>query len=326
MNKLSAAFHSLIAVGLGELLFDVVDESFHLGGAPANFAWHCRNLGLKAYAVAAVGDDDLGKSAISQLGSLADFVNVVDAKAQDSTFNTGCVRAHIDDEGIASYSFDEECAFDRLCLNDKQLELARECDLVCFGTLCQRHEMAREAIYHFLSHAKKALKIFDVNLRGNFYSADIIKKSLGYCDIVKLSAEELIPVCSMVFDNEEMPPIKPLSFQDLSQKASSLFEFLREQYDVSGIILTCGAEGSEVRYKGKCSQMTPPKIKLKDTIGAGDSFDAAFGAALVSGASFDEAHALANDVSAYVCSKAGAMVSLDPSFKKRLAALSYSQN
>ncbi len=303
----------LTAAGLGEVLFDVVDDSYHLGGAPANFAWHCAELGLDAYAVAAVGDDALGARAISKLGSLGDYINVAAASGQDGSFATGCVRADIDDKGIASYSFDEDCAFDHLILNDRQLELAGSCDLVCFGTLCQRHCVSRASIYSFLAHAEQALKIFDVNLRGDFFSSEIIKCSLDYCNILKLSSDELTAVCSL---------LDIAILQDPSSQARALYESLRQKYKILGLILTRGADGSEVFFKDEHSCMRPPKVDLADTIGAGDSFDAAFGAAIISGADLDDAHALANEVSAFVCSKYGAQICLNPCFQDRLQAIS----
>ena len=301
----------LTAVGLGEVLFDVVDDSCHLGGAPANFAWHCAELGLDAYAVAAVGDDALGARAISQLGSLGDYINV--ARGLDESLTTGCVRADIDDKGIASYSFDEDCAFDHLILNERQLELAGSCDLVCFGTLCQRHSISRASICSFLAHAENALKIFDVNLRGEFFSSEIIKRSLDYCNILKVSTEELNTVCRL---------LDIAMLQDPSSQAGALYEFLRQRYKVSGLILTRGADGSDVFFKGEHSSMRPPEVVLADTIGAGDSFDAAFGAAIISGADLNDAHALANEVSAFVCSKYGAQICLNPCFQDRLQAIS----
>ncbi len=304
----------MTAVGLGELLFDVVDNTYHLGGAPANFAWHCAQLELNAYAVAAVGQDPLGKKALSMLGHLADYAGYV-ASENGRIFATGCVKAQLDSAGRASYSFDEDCAFDHLKLSDTQLRLADNCDLVCFGTLCQRHQISRSSIYTFLSHAKKALKIFDVNLRGSYYSKEIIKTSLSYCNLLKVSDEELTTVCSML-DLKIVP--------EPSLQASILFDFVRDNYDLAGLILTKGSEGSEVFYKNEHSKMTPPEVDLSDTIGAGDSFDAAMGVALIRGATLADAHAFANEVSAFVCSKAGAMVTLDPIFVQRLKSIAAS--
>ena len=56
--------------------------------------------------------------------------------------------------------------------------------------------------------------------------------------------------------------------------------------------------------------MKTPKVDVADTVGAGDSFTAAFISALLQGKSVEEAHRLAVKVSAYVCTQKGAMIQL----------------
>ena len=298
----------MIAVGLGEVLFDVVKGQYCLGGAPANFAFHCKELGIRSYAIASVGQDSLGDLAIKKLGPIADFIS----KAQPP-FATGCVHANIDELGHATYIFDDDCAFDHLILDEKQLELAKDCTLISFGTLCQRHTQSRKAIYEFLNAASGALKIFDVNLRADFYSQELITASLKYCDLLKVSDEELPVICSML---SIKAPSK--NEQELGDLLHQLYTTLSLNFGVQGVALTRGEMGSEIYFKGELSKMKAPVIEVSDTIGAGDSFGAALGCALVSGASLQQAHAIATAVSAYVCTKAGAMVPLPPELSKAL--------
>ena len=79
------------------------------------------------------------------------------------------------------------------------------------------------------------------------------------------------------------------------------------KYNLDALILTCGVNGSYVFTPGNVSFVETPKVEVADTVGAGDSFTAAFTAAILRGKSIPEAHQLAVNVSAYVCTQAGAM-------------------
>lgn len=273
-----------LAVGLGEVLFDVVDGKANLGGAPANFAYHCAQANLKAIAVAAVGPDDLGARAIQELGSLAQGIFT-------TSYKTGTVQALIDKEGKATYKFDEDCAFDHLSLTDAHKKIAKESSLVCFGTLCQRAKTSREAICEFLSLAHDALRIFDVNLRGHYYSQEIVLSSLSFCDMLKLNEDELPIICKML---------------ECDTSCNVLYEKLTKKYGLQGLIYTKGSHGSEI-FLGEEHSISPSyNVKVVDTIGAGDSFTATFGASLLKGQSLAQAHSNANKVAAFVCTKRGA--------------------
>ena len=289
------------AVGLGDVLFDVVDHHAILGGAPCNFAAHCTQAGLDAYAVAAVGNDDLGDEALRLLGNMG-------AAIVRCGYKTGTVEASIDGEGKAHYVFDEDCAFDHLQLTQKHKKLAGMCSLLCFGTLCQRAEQSRNSIREFLSLAKDALRIFDVNLRGNYYSKELLLSSFPFCDVVKLSEDELPFLCET-------------AGCELSAKA--LYDFLVRKFGITGLIYTAGSLGSDIYWGEEHSSYPAHQIKIADTIGAGDSFTAAFAAALVSGRSVSCAHAIASRVAAYVCTCRGAVPQWTPELKALFADVTY---
>ena len=284
----------IVAAGLGELLFDVVSGKYHLGGAPGNFAWHCAELGAKAGVVGAVGKDPLGDEACKLLGSLAFAVT-------RSDYPTGTVKANIGSDGSASYVFDDECAFDHLQLNDKTLFLAKQCNLLCFGTLAQRLPGSRHSIHTFLSKACNALKIFDVNLRGNYFSKEVIEQSLGFTDLLKVSIDEL-QIMAELFEFGNDP--------------ATFFKDLRKRFPIQCLAVTSGAQGSLVFWQDKCSKKPALDVKVRDTIGAGDSFDAALGMGLVSGLDLVDAHRLAVEVSSYVCTVSGAMPRLPQKLKQ----------
>lgn len=280
-----------LAVGLGEVLFDVIEGKPHLGGAPTNFAWHCHELGLRAAAVSAVGEDPLGDEAIRLLAD-AELAEGIERVA----YPTGRVDVTVDEKGCPRYEFLEDTAYDHLPLSARQLEIARTAGIVCFGTLCQRTASGRAAVNAFLDAVSpKALKIFDVNLRQDYYSVEVIAEGLKRCDILKLNDDEL----------EIMPDLLCLPHDP-----GAFYGELRSHYGVNGMALTGGGLGSTVYWGGEVSSLDSLRVKVADTVGAGDSFTAALAAGLTQGLPLADAHRLAVKVSAHVCTASGAMVHL----------------
>lgn len=280
-----------LAVGLGEVLFDVIEGKPHLGGAPANFAWHCHELGLRAAAVSAVGEDPLGDEAIRLLAD-AELAEGIERIA----YPTGRVDVTVDEKGCPRYEFLEDTAYDHLPLSARQLEIARTADIVCFGTLCQRTASGRAAVNAFLDAVSpKALKIFDVNLRKDYWSYGLIEEGIKRCDILKLNEDEF----------EYLPDVLVSSYYP-----DELYDEIRARYGLRGMVLTNGGLGSTVYWGDYVSSLDSLHVKVADTVGAGDSFIAALAAGLTQGLPLADAHRLAVEVSARVCSASGAMVHL----------------
>jgi fructokinase len=172
-------------------------------------------------------------------------------------------------------------------------ELALDCSAVCFGTLAQRCEASRAAIHRFLELVpKNAYKIFDVNLRQNFYSKEIISQSLQSCNVLKMNEEEVAEI-ARIFGFAEMPE-------------QEICLHLLETYDLKFVVETKGEIGSYVFAKGETSYLEAPKVPVADTIGAGDAWAGAFAAALLKGEHTRNAHLLAVKVAAEVCMQHGA--------------------
>ncbi|MBQ7739111.1 MAG: carbohydrate kinase, partial [Desulfovibrionaceae bacterium] len=174
--------------GIGEVLFDVFPYSKKLGGAPANFAYHCSQLGFPSMIVSAVGNDKNGEMARSILA-----LNYMPALLPIVNFPTGAVNIEIDRHGVPSYSFLSDTAYDHIPISDYLLDAARMTNVACFGTLAQRSEESHKTIMTFLNLMPEGerIRLFDVNLRGDFYSSEIIKECLEHCDVLKCNAEEL---------------------------------------------------------------------------------------------------------------------------------------
>ena len=287
-----------IIVGLGEALWDCLPEGKKIGGAPANFAYHASQFGYDAYAVSAVGDDELGKE------TLAEF----DAKGlkyemPQVSFPTGTVQVRLDDSGIPTYDIKEGVAWDNIPFTPRLEEMARNCRAVCFGSLAQRNEASRSTIYKFLDATPDdCLRIFDINLRQNFYTKEIICESLKRCNVLKINDEELV-IIGRLFGYPGM---------DFENKCWLILG----KYDLDMLVLTCGVNGSYVFSKGAMSYLETPKVEVADTVGAGDSFTGSFVASILSGKPIAEAHRIGVNVSAYVCTQKGAMPVIPEKLKK----------
>lgn len=287
-----------IVVGMGEALWDVLPEGKKIGGAPANFAYHVSQFGLPSCVVSAIGDDALGKEIIENFTSKG-----LDQLIAEVPYPTGTVQVEIDQTGIPLYDIKENVAWDNIPYTEHLDALAKRTKAVCFGSLAQRNVVSRNTINHFLDTMPKdddSLIVFDVNLRQGFYNKEILCKSMQNCNILKINDEELITVSRMF----GYPGI------DLQDKCWILLG----KYNLKMLILTCGINGSYVFTPGNVSFQPTPKVEVADTVGAGDSFTAAFIASILKGKSVTEAHTIAVKTSAYVCTQKGAMPILPPEY------------
>ena len=291
-----------IIVGMGEALWDVLPEGKKIGGAPANFAYHVSQFGFDSRVVSAVGNDELGDEILEifrekQLKHQLERVN----------YPTGTVQVTLDNGGVPCYDIKEGVAWDNIPFTDDLKRLALSTRAVCFGSLAQRDEVSRATINRFLDtmpDMEGQLKIFDINLRQNFYTKEVLRESFRKCNVLKINDEELI-IISRMFG---YPGI------DLQDKCWILLA----KYNLKMLILTCGTNGSYVFTPGTVSFQETPKVPVADTVGAGDSFTAAFCSSVLKGQSIPEAHRLAVEVSAYVCTQSGAMPVLPEALRNRL--------
>lgn len=278
-----------IIIGIGELLWDMLPSGKKAGGAPVNFAYHAFGSGAESYAISAVGNDLLGDEIMKEIEKIG-----IQHLVERVDYPTGTVRVDLKD-GNPNYKIIENVAWDHMPLTEGMMELAGKTDAICFGTLAQRSEESRNAIQTMLSLVPlSAYRIFDINLRQHFYSRKIIIDSLNQCNVFKINKEELVIV-------EEMFDV-PAS----DEKASC--KWFMEKFDLKFMILTAGADYSLIVTPESDSLIRTPRVKVVDTVGAGDAFTGAFISAILSGKSFKEAHRFAVDRSASVCTHAGAWV------------------
>ncbi len=280
-----------IVVGMGEALWDVLPEGKKIGGAPANFAYHVSQLGLPSCVVSAVGDDALGNEIIDNFTDKG-----LNQLIEKVPYPTGTVQVEIDQAGVPQYEIKENVAWDNIPYTEHLEALAKKTRAVCFGSLAQRNVVSRTTINQFLDAMPKGddnLVVFDVNLRQGFYNKEILCNSMERCNILKINDEELVTVSRMF----GYPGI------DLQDKCWILLG----KYNLKMLILTCGINGSYVFTPGNVSFQPTPKVEVADTVGAGDSFTAAFIVSVLKGKTVAEAHTLAVKTSAFVCTQNGAM-------------------
>ena len=280
-----------LVVGLGEALWDVLPEGKKLGGAPANFAYHAGQfLGQEnTLAISALGEDKLAEETIESLEE-----HGLRYLMPRVPYPTGTVQVQLDEQGIPTYDIRENVAWDNIPFTPEIEEVARQCRAVCFGSLAQRNVVSRENIHRFLDATPKdCMKIFDNNLRQNFYTREVIQESMQRCNILKINDEELVTIGRMF----GYPGL------DIENKCWLILG----KYNLDMLVLTCGTNGSYVFAPGQMFFRETPKVQVADTVGAGDSFTGAFCSAILTGKSISEAHKLAVEVSAYVCTQNGAM-------------------
>jgi fructokinase len=281
-------------IGIGEILWDEFPGSKRLGGAPANFAFHAGQLGGRGMIISSIGDDLPGR----EIQALLDEHQTTYLLPVDPHHPTGRVSVTTDAKGSPKYLIHENSSWDFLSFEPAFLEAAGHADVVCFGTLAQRHPVSGHTIREFIRATKQnCLKILDVNLRQHYYSKKILSDLLDLTDILKLNQEELDILRTMFTGT-----------MSLSKGDETVcLEELIQLFDLDMIALTRGKNGSRLfvdRQRDSVYSSNP--VKVVDTVGAGDSFSAVVALGALKGFSLDRINRLANTVAAFVCSQKGA--------------------
>jgi fructokinase len=274
--------------GIGEVLWDQLPKGDVLGGAPLNVAYHASQLGAESYIISAVGSDKLGNEILSRLSTKR--INLFISRV---AYPTGTVKVTLNESGVPDFNITNDVAWDYIELTPESSKIASQLDAVCFGSLAQRNKVSHNAILNFLNLVpENALKIFDINLRQNFYNKQLINESLTFSNILKINDEELL-ILSELFG--------------MKGDEEHLCRKLLDTNKLDLVAYTCGANGSYLFSKDEKSYIKTPVVKVKDTVGAGDSFTAALMVSLLNGYKLSECHALADDIAAFVCENDGAM-------------------
>jgi len=278
-------------VGLGEVLWDLLPERTCLGGAPANFAYITTLMGDQGIVASRVGEDSRGLEALRRMEELGLDIDHVET---DREHPTGTVKVELDGKGVARFEIAHPVAWDFLQWTPDWQRLAENVDAVCFGSLAQRSEESRATVRNFLRATPPAtLKVFDVNLRQTYYSAEVLAESMKLADIVKLNDDELPKIMSLA----------KIPHKDDVSSAQRLIS----TYDLKLLCLTRGGRGSLLVRNGDASEHPGFRVPVADTVGSGDAFTAGLVHEYLQGASLDLMNEVANLVGAWVTSEVGAM-------------------
>jgi fructokinase len=292
--------HEQIVIGLGELLWDCFADSRRPGGAPANVAFHARQLGHRGVVCSRVGTDELGDELLAHLGDHGLEAGYIQ---RDADHPTGTVTVDTTDPGHPSFVIHDQVAWDYLCFDDNLEGLMANASAVCFGTLAQRRPSTRDTIHRCLRAVREALIVYDVNLRQSWYDREWIERSLDASAIVKLNADE-VDVLADVLDVESSSP-------------EAFCDALRARYRVEIVCITRAERGCLLSGPRETVDVPGVNVEVADAVGAGDAFTAALISALLRGWRLATAAQFANEVGALVASRPGAM----PSLRDEFAAL-----
>jgi fructokinase len=292
---------SFNAVGLGEALFDIFPTGKKLGGAPVNFAYHLKSLGIESYPVSAVGKDETGRELIHTIQSKLLSTKYIQVNTE---YPTGIIKVELAEHGIPNYNIYHNVAWDNIEMNDELVNLARKCNVVCFGTLAQRSEVSKQTIISFIENVSvNCIRVYDINLRQNYYSSEIIDNNLQLATVLKLNDHELSIVA----------PI----FGYLGS-IESILSNLISNFGLKLIALTKGSEGSTLVSLDNKSTMKPETISVIDTVGAGDAFTAGLVYGMLMDFESDKSHSIANKLASFVCSKKGATPTLEEALLEQI--------
>ena len=282
-----------LILGIGEIVWDCLPAGKKLGGAPVNFSYYAGRLGAESYAVSAVGKDELGKETLKSCRSFGLDTRFI----EQNELPTSRVLVKLDSSGVPQYEILEGVAWDALDASEEVLAAVSHADAICWGSLAGRTERSFKAISTMIASAPQTcMKVFDINLRQHYYSREKIELSLLAASALKLNEDEL-PVLSGLFNLPD-------------NSADALYR-IAERWGLDYVIYTCGAAFSEIYCRqGLISHIDTPKVKVADTVGAGDSFTAAFITSILLGKTTREAHEMAVSLAAKVCSSSGAIVEI----------------
>ncbi len=302
-------------LGIGELLWDALPDGKRLGGAPANFAVMAGRLGNRAAILSRIGRDNFGRQAIERLEPMpveTSFLQV------DPARTTG--RVTVSFEGHEPhYTIHQPAAWDFLELSDEWIQLIERADAICFGTLAQRDPKSRQTIQTLVAQTSAAcIRVFDVNLRAPFYSAEVIQESLDLASVVKMNDAEVPLVLELLDLDLGSESIRSQVRTDLMRLAA---ERLLAMYPALRMVaITRGARGSLLITRDGWDEHHGLPVTVVDGIGAGDAFTAALTHYMLRGAGLATLNEAGNRWGSWMASQSGAMPALPGSVRAAIAA------
>jgi fructokinase len=288
-------------LAIGEILFDIFPGYKRIGGAPFNFAFHLKNLGIPTRFITRIGNDADGKKIRQQLkqyGFITDDIQI------DNRYNTGKVIVNLDTQGVPEFKILPDVAYDHIAFNPKIASLLDEnTRLLYFGSLIQRSECGFKTLQKILSQRHQNTKcLYDVNLRPQCFTKAIIINSLKQSDVLKLNDEEL-KIIKQMFEVEK--------------KSREFIDFLMIKFDIEMVSLTKGEKGSCLYIENEEYCMAPNRTrKIVDTVGAGDAYTAILAIGFLNKCDPERILTVATDFASSICENEGAIPSSKSVYEK----------
>jgi len=279
-------------VSIGEILWDVFPDSERLGGAAFNFSVNARRLGQEVTFVSAVGEDERGRSArlrAESLGLDPDFIQVVAGAP------TGWVSVGLDSSGHPDFTIHRPAAYDRVALDEPALARlsAWNPDWIYYGTLHQMEPPSHTVTRKLVEALPAAHKFYDINLRRNSYTRELVQRLLSDADAVKLNDDEVAAVEAMAGSH--------------STSLRQFTETWSRRMGWRAVAVTRGKDGCAVRFGEDYAEIPGHEITVVDTVGAGDAFAAALLCGLSQSWNAARTADFANRLGAVVASRAGGL-------------------
>ena len=291
-----------VVIGLGELLWDIFPDGKRPGGAPANVAYQAQQLGCQGVVASRVGIDERGDEVIEFLESKGLRTLAIQ---RDELAPTGRVTVSFNDQNQPEYIIHENVAWDKLEFTDDLQQVMERANAVCFGTLAQRSEVSRRAVMQAVeATSENCLRVYDVNIRQNYYDVSWIQQSLKLASIVKMNDEEvelLAPQLKLPTDEKEFSIT------------------LIKKFDLKLVCITRGSKGCRLTSKEESITIPGEPVQVADTVGAGDAFTAGLIYSQLSGKSLKESGEIANKIGGLVASHHGAMPELKDEFTRLIS-------
>ncbi len=253
----------------GEILYDIYDDVAVIGGAPFNYSVQLsrlisKNDNLKF--ITALGKDDFSKDAFKFIENEnidSSLMQVLD------NYETGKATVFMNENKIPDYIIHENVAWDNIEFNsDIEKSLKEKYDLFYFNILSCRSEKSYNTLKNIFKNIDSKYKVCDVTFRKNYYTKEKIKEALEFINILKIN-------------DDELAIIKSLFYPNLQNDNEILLKNLNKDFNIDYIFLTLGKSGASSFYNNQYIFKPSNKIKVVDTVGAGDSFCAALSYAIL---------------------------------------------
>lgn len=241
------------AVCFGEVLFDVFPDGERIGGAPLNVASRLSSFGIKTKMISKIGEDQKGEDILKYLEENKVSTEYI---TRDKKYPTGVVKVNLSAGGSATYDIAYPSAWDKIEVSSAMKSAVNKADAFIFGSLVCRDKISRESLFELLSKAN--FKIFDINLRPPHYQKEVLFKLMQEADFIKFNDDELFEIAGMLGS----------AYNSLEQN----LHFIAEKTGTNSICITKGRHGAVLLKNDQLFYNSGYKIKVKDTVGAGDSF------------------------------------------------------